>query len=446
MPEGQAPVLPQEAIRRKRDGMALDANTIATFVEAAVTGRASGEQVAAFLMAAFLRGLDRDETVALTQAMTRSGLRLAWPDLHGPVLDKHSTGGVGDAVSLILAPAIAACGGYVPMISGRGLGHTGGTLDKLEAIPGYDTRPALPRLRAVVREVGCAIVGQTADLAPADRIFYAVRDVTATVESIPLITASILSKKLAAGLDALVMDVKTGNGAFMQGRAEAITLARSIGGVARDAGLPTGAFVTDMDQPLMRAAGNALELRQAVDLLAGRTHEPRLMAVVVALGAAMLRLGGLVDSHEAGAARLVAALSSGQAAECFDRMVAALGGPSDIVARAAVLLPAAPVVRPVLATRAGVVGRIDTRAVGFAVVALGGGRTRPDDAVDPRVGFTGLLPVGAPVEAGTPLGFVHAATDAAAVGGTAALTAAYRVADTAAPTPDPILEQFDVTA
>jgi thymidine phosphorylase len=435
--------LPQELIRRKRDGKALSPTAIATFIESAVAGRVSGEQVAAFLMAAFLRGLARDETVALTDAMMRSGSRLAWPDLPGPAMDKHSTGGVGDNVSLMLAPAVAACGGFVPMISGRGLGHTGGTLDKLESIPGYDTRPAPDRLRTIVREVGCAIVGQTADLAPADKLLYGIRDVTATVESVPLITASILSKKLAAGLDHLVMDVKTGSGAFMAEHHRARELAQSLIAVADGAGLPTSALITDMDQPLASAAGNACEVRAAIDYLTGAHREPRLHAVVVALGGEMLRLGGLAASAAEGEARIEAALASGAAAERFGRMVVAHGGPANLLERAPAVLPAAPVIRPVRARQAGIVAGIATRAVGLAVVGLGGGRTCSADPVDPRVGFTALLPVGAAVDPDTPLGVVHAASDADADRGAAALLAAYGIADRAPPPRPAVIERLE---
>ena len=431
--------LPQEVIRAKRDGLGLDAATIAAFIDGVVSGRVSGEQTAAFLMAAFLRGLDRPETIALTRAMTLSGTVLRWGDLPGPVLDKHSTGGVGDNVSLMLAPAVAACGGYVPMISGRGLGHSGGTLDKLEAIPGYETRPAFDRFEAVVRAVGCAIIGQTPDLAPADRILYSIRDVTATVESIPLITASILSKKLAAGLGGLVMDVKTGSGAFMTTHNEARALANSLIAVAEGAGLPTRALITDMDQPLASAAGNALEVRNAIDYLTGRRREPRLHAVVTALGGTMLSLGGLARDAEDGASRIVRAIESGAAAERFGRMIAALGGPADIVEHADRILPVAPVTRTVMALHAGFAAHIDTRAVGLAVVQLGGGRSKPTDAVDPAVGFSDLAALGADL-ANVPLGIVHARTEAEAEAAADALRQAYGAAATAPTLRMPIIE------
>jgi thymidine phosphorylase len=411
--------LPQEIIRDKRDGRALDAGDIADFIAGLADERIGEGQAAAFAMAVYFRGMAPAELVALTRAMTRSGAILRW-DLPGPVLDKHSTGGVGDKVSLLLAPIVAACGGYVPMISGRGLGHTGGTLDKLDAIPGYRTQPDLAAFQRVVREAGCAIIGQTAELAPADRRLYAIRDVTATVESVPLITASILSKKLAAGLGGLVMDVKTGSGAFLPTLDEARALARSIVEVAVGAGLPTVALLTDMNEVLGRTAGNALEVAEAVDLLAGRGGDARLRAVTLALARAMLALGGLDPD------RAEAALASGAAAERFARMVAALGGPADILERR---LAAAPVVRAAAPARAGVVARIDVREVGLAVVELGGGRRRADQAIDHRVGLADIAGLGEAVGAGRPLALVHARDEAAATRAAARLAAAFTIAD-----------------
>ena len=427
--------LPQETIRRKRDGLGLDATEIADFVAGLTEGRVTEGQAAAFCMAVFFRGLTLPERVALTRAMTESGTVLAW-DLPGPVLDKHSTGGIGDTVSLPLAAMVAACGGYVPMISGRGLGHTGGTLDKLASIPGYDAVPGLARFQTVVRAVGCAIIGQTAELAPADRRLYAIRDVTGTVESLDLITASILSKKLAAGLDGLVMDVKVGSGAFMAGMPEARALAESIVGVATGAGLRTVALVTDMDAPLASAAGNAVEVAYAIDYLAGRRREARFHAVTLALGAEMLVAGGLAAETAEASDRLEDALGSGRAAELFGRMVAALGGPADLLERPAKHLPAAPVVRAV--RRDGPVSGIATREIGLAVIGLGGGRTRPEDGIDPRVGFTDLA---RPGEAGDLLGVVHAADADAADRAEAALRAAYRSGE-AAPEGAAVLERI----
>ncbi len=406
--------LPQELIRIKRDGGALSRPQIAAFVSGLVDGSWSEGQVAAMAMAVVLRGMGTDETVALTQAMAASGERLDWRDAHlpGPVLDKHSTGGVGDKVSLILAPAVAACGAVVPMISGRGLAHTGGTLDKLEALPGYSVRPARDRLLATLRDAGCAIVGAGEQLAPADARLYAIRDVTATVESVPLITASILSKKLAASLDALVIDVKCGNGAFCTTPQDALSLARTLVAVARGAGLRCSALITDMNEVLGHSAGNALEVREAIDFLTGRSRDARLLELTRALAARLLQVGGVVATTEAGQALVQGALDDGAAAEHFARMVAALGGPRDVLHDAR--LPQAPVQRDVPSPRDGVISAMDTRAIGLAVVELGGGRRRPGEAIDPRVGLSNVRPLGASVRKGDPLARVHAADPAAA--------------------------------
>ena len=403
-------MLPQEIIRTKRDGRTLSDEDISAFIAGLTNGQVTDAQAAAFAMAVFFRGMTMAERVALTRAMMASGQRLEWSDLPGPVLDKHSTGGIGDNVSLMLAPVVAACGGYVPMISGRGLGHTGGTLDKLDSIPGYISQPDIALFRKVVRETGAAIIGQTADLAPADKKLYSIRDVTATVESIPLITASILSKKLAAGLQGLVMDVKTGSGAFMPTLEGSRELAKSLADVATGAGLPTTALITDMDEPLASAAGNAIEY------LTGAHRDPRLHQVVLALGADMLLIGGLVATLDEGFAKLEQAITSGSAADHFQRMVTALGGPSDVMEKPEKHLPKADVILPILAKREGVVHAIATREIGLAVVALGGGRTRAEDGIDHSVGFAKLLSVGTAVSNDTPLGFVHArnASDAEA--------------------------------
>lgn len=435
-------MLPQEIIRRKREGQPVDPADIAALVEGLTHGSVTEGQVAAFAMAVFFRGMSRDESVALTLAMRDSGTVLDWTGLEGPVLDKHSTGGIGDNVSLMLAPAIAACGGFVPMISGRGLGHSGGTLDKLDSIPGYSTQPDIETFRRVVEEAGCAIIGQTADLAPADKRLYAIRDVTATVESVPLITASILSKKLAAGLDGLVLDVKTGSGAFMATLESARDLAESLVGVANGAGLKTSALITGMDEPLASAAGNAVEVANAVDYLTGRHRDARLHEVVVSLAAELLALGGLADDAEAGRAKVEEAYASGRAAETFGRMVKALGGPGDFVERPEAYLKKAPVVRPVTAEHAGIVGAIDTRAVGVAVVELGGGRARASDTIDHTVGFTGLAGLGSTVGGDAPLAMVHARNEAHAARAEAALRSAYRVGDEAAAPSAAVLERI----
>ncbi len=428
-------MLAQEIIRRKREGLALDEAQIDAFVHGLVAGAWSEGQVAALAMAICLRGMTRAETVALTRAMARSGEVLDWSRarLPGPIVDKHSTGGVGDKVSLVLAPIVAACGGVVPMVSGRGLGHTGGTLDKLASLPGYRLTPNRAMLVRALRGAGCAIVGASARIAPADRRLYAIRDVTATVESVPLITASILAKKLAAGLQALVTDVKVGNGAFCATLPAAMALAESLVEVAAGAGLPTRALITDMNQVLGTSAGHALEVRESIAFLTGAAREPRLLALTLALAAQMLNLAGLADSVAEGERLARRALDSGAAAERFARMVAALGGPRDVLTDAA--LPTAPLRIRLLAARAGVVAAMDTRAIGLAVVALGGGRARARDPIDLRVGFSELLPIGAQVERHQPLAVVHAASDAAAEAALHDLAAAMTIADTATTTP-----------
>ncbi|MGL4729231.1 MAG: thymidine phosphorylase [Bosea sp. (in: a-proteobacteria)] len=420
--------LPQEIIRKKRDGAALDPADIAAFISGLTKGSVTDAQAAAFAMAVFFRDMTPAECVALTKAMRDSGEVLAW-DLPGPALDKHSTGGVGDTVSLMLGPVVAACGGYVPMISGRGLGHTGGTLDKLEAIPGYNATPDNALFRKVVRQTGCAIIGQTANLAPADKKLYGIRDVTATVESIPLITASILSKKLAAGLDGLVMDVKSGSGAFMATLEGARALAKSIVAVANGAGLPTTALITDMDGPLADAAGNALEVSYAIDFLTGVRREARMLEVVIALAADMLVLGKLATTIPEARAKAEQALISGAATERFARMVTALGGPANIIENPRAHLAQAPITRPVHAKQSGMIARIDTRGLGLAVVALGGGRTRSEDAIDPAVGLTQLAERGDMAGAGKPLCMVHARNEAGFAAAEAMVQNAYHLGE-----------------
>jgi thymidine phosphorylase len=434
-------LLPQEIIRRKRDGHTLDAADITAFINAMSSGSITEGQVAAFAMAIFFNGMKRDEAVALTLAMRDSGDILDWSDLPGPAVDKHSTGGVGDNVSLILAPIVAACGAYVPMISGRGLGHTGGTLDKMDSIPGYRSQPDNALFRKVVHEVGCAIIGQTANLAPADKRLYSIRDVTATVESIPLITASILSKKLSAGLNALVLDVKSGNGAFMTRNRDAVSLAESIVAVAAGAGLTTTAVLTDMNEPLALAAGNAVEVRNAVDFLTGDRRDTRLETVTLALAAEMLVSAKLAPNHKAATDTASEALSSGKAAEIFGRMVAGLGGPTDFISRTRHHLAVAPITHEVKATQAGYVAAVDTRAVGVAVVTLGGGRIRPQDPIDHAVGITALQPIGARMEEGDPVALVHARTDADAVAAVKTIQAAYGFSERKPRTIAPVLRR-----
>ncbi|QFT84407.1 Thymidine phosphorylase [Halomonas sp. THAF12] len=430
-------MLPQEAIRTKRDGRPLPPDAIRELVSGIADGGLSDAQVGALAMAIYLQGMDDAETVALTEATRDSGEVLDWSglDLPGPVLDKHSTGGVGDLVSLVLGPWVAACGGHVPMISGRGLGHTGGTLDKLEAIPGYSVTPDTATFRRLVKDAGVAIIGQTGSLAPADKRLYAVRDVTATVESLPLIVASILGKKLACGLDALVMDVKVGSGAFMPTPEASRELAEAIATVASRAGTPTTALLTDMSQPLAPCAGSAVEVREALAVLTGERRGGRLLEVTRTLAAEMLLAGGLAADRDAALTRLDERLASGAAAERFARMVAGLGGPSDLLERADAHLPAAPVVREVRAARAGHLGAIDTRAVGMAVVELGGGRRHPADAIDPAVGLSDIAELGAAVAAGQPLARIHARSEADAERAEARLRDALTLSDAPCPAP-----------
>ncbi|MGK9260906.1 thymidine phosphorylase [Sinorhizobium meliloti] len=422
-------MLPQEIIRKKRDGDRLDPADIAGFVAGVTDGSVSEGQAAAFAMAVWFSGMNRDECVALTLAMRDSGETLDWSDLARPIVDKHSTGGVGDNVSLMLAPIVAACGAAVPMISGRGLGHTGGTLDKLESIPGYDIQPSPELFRLVVDEVGCAIIGQTADLAPADKRLYAIRDVTATVDSVPLITASILSKKLAAGLRSLVLDVKLGNGSFMTDPAETEVLARSLVEVANGAGVRTSALITDMNEPLADAAGNALEIESCLAYLRGEKAGTRLDQVVMALAGEMLVAAG-VAAHEAEAEAMARrVLESGEAMERFGLMIRRLGGPGDFVDRPGAYLAGAPAVLAVPAGRNGYLASCETRELGMSVIALGGGRTRPDDRIDHRVGFTGLRPLGTKVEKGEPIAFVHAADRSQAEAIAKRVATLYAIAD-----------------
>jgi thymidine phosphorylase len=436
-------MLTAELIRRKRDGDELSPEEIEELVMGIADGSVTDAQVGAFAMAVVWRGMSASERVALTGAMTRSGDVLNWSEagLAGPVLDKHSTGGVGDKVSLVLAPILAACGGFVPMISGRGLGHTGGTLDKLESIPGYDVAPDTQRLGEVVSRVGCAIVGQTARLAPADRRLYAIRDATGTVESIPLIVGSILSKKLAAGLDALVMDVKVGSGAFLREIGEARELARAIVEVAGGNGMPTTALLTDMDQVLGRTAGNAVEVRESIDHLTGAAHDERLLEVTLALCAEMLVLGGLHSDFGAARAAALDALESGAAAERFAGMVAELGGPADLVDVPSRYLPGAPVIAPIDPSSSGLVNAVDVRAVGIAIVSLGGGRAREHERVDHSVGLTEVAAVGERVEpGGRPLALVHARDDDGARRAADAIRAAYVVGDPPGDVQLPVIE------
>ncbi|TDQ64301.1 thymidine phosphorylase [Maritalea mobilis] len=421
--------LPAEIIAKKRDGETLSPAEIGAFIEGVVSGAVKPEQAAAFAMAVYFQNMDMDERVALTLAMRDSGEVLNWDELDGPVIDKHSTGGVGDNVSLMLAPIWAACGAYVPMISGRGLGHTGGTLDKFDAIPGYQTSVDNALFRKVVAEAGCAIVGQTSNLAPADKILYAIRDVTATVDNISLITGSILSKKLAAGLDALVLDVKVGSGAFMKSADEAKALAESLVQVANGAGVRTSALISDMNQPLASAAGNALEVRNAVQFLTGEHRGANLEQVVLELAAHGLIHGGLSANLDAARQKAQDVLDNGRAAEQFGKMISGLGGPTDFMSRAEHYLPKAKIIRDVTLGQSGYVTEINAKQVGMGVVILGGGRKAPGDPLDYAVGFDQLAPLGQMIEQDTPIARLHATNEALADEAEERLKAAYSLGD-----------------
>ena len=405
--------LPQEIIRKKRDGHALSEEEIRYFINGVRDNTVSEGQIAALAMTIYFHDMTLQERVALTMAMRDSGSVLNWQSLglNGPVVDKHSTGGVGDVTSLMLGPMVAACGGYVPMISGRGLGHTGGTLDKLEAIPGFDIFPDDETFRRIIKDVGVAIIGQTNSLAPADKRFYATRDITATVDSIPLITASILAKKLAEGLDALVMDVKVGSGAFMPTVEQSELLAQSIVGVANGAGCKTTALLTDMNQVLASSAGNALEVREAVRFLTGEYRNPRLLEVTLALSAEMLVSGGLAADTDEAIRKLQAVLDNGKAADVFARMVAAQKGPADFIENMDKYLPAPMLSKALYADRPGIVSAMDTRALGMAVVGMGGGRRQASDTLDYSVGFSEMAQLGDSADNQRPLAVIHAATE-----------------------------------
>ncbi|MGB5346079.1 MAG: thymidine phosphorylase, partial [Woeseia sp.] len=419
-----------DVIRTKRDGHALSANQIQVLVDGLADGSLPAEQVSALAMAIFLNGMTFEESGHLTTAMAQSGTVLEWREegLDGPVVDKHSTGGVGDKVSFLLAPIVAACGGYVPMISGRGLGHTGGTTDKAESIPGYNATPDFDLFRKVVRSTGCAIIGQTSELAPADRRLYGIRDITGTVESVPLITASILSKKIAAGLDALVMDVKVGNGAFMSSMARAQELSKSIIGTAGRAGLKTSAIITDMNEVLGTTAGNALEIAEAVAYLRNEPADARLDEVTRALSAEMLLLTGIEETASGAQQRVAAAISTGAAAERFAKMVAELGGPKDFMDKPRRHLPQASVTQPVFLEGSGYLAEVDTFAMGNAVIFLGGGRRKLDDKLDLSVGFSDLVPVGTELGPDRPVAIVHAASAVQAEGAADLVRQACRLA------------------
>ena len=403
-------MLPQEIIRKKRDGQKLKQSEISEFIQGVTDGSIMDAQTAALTMAIFLQHMDAEETAALTLAMRDSGDVMQWLKFDKPIVDKHSSGGVGDKVSLMLAPLLACCDVYVPMISGRGLGHTGGTLDKFDSIPGYQTSPSNDKFRQTVKEVGCAIIGQTGNLAPADKKIYAIRDVCGTVESIELITASILSKKLAAGLEYLVMDLKCGNGAFMSNLEDARKLARSIVSVANTAGTKTSALLTDMNQVLGHTVGNALEVKEAVEFLQNQNPDPRLAAITLALCAELLV--NAKQAHDISSARtkLEKAWLSGAAREKFAQMVSSLGGPKDFCDKYDSYLPQAAIIKPVFANTTGYVTSMHTRDIGLSLIKLKGGRTRSDQKLDFATGFSNFCQIGDKVEQDTPLAYIHAQT------------------------------------
>ncbi|MEE2773962.1 MAG: thymidine phosphorylase [Pseudomonadota bacterium] len=400
-------MLAQELIRKKRDGLSLTSSELDWFVKRLTSGYISEGQAAAFAMATYFNGMSLEERVAFTMSMRDSGEVIDWQST-GPIIDKHSTGGIGDNVSLLLAPALAACGGYVPMVSGRGLGHTGGTLDKFDSIPGYNTQPDLDTFKRAVKSTGCAIVGQTPKVAPADKILYSIRDVTATVESIDLITASILSKKLSANLDALVLDIKCGNGAFMTSHRDAKTLAESLVSVSNLLGCKTIALLTDMNEPLASSVGNSLEVMNAVEFLSGKKRDQRLFNVVCSLGAELLVLMDLVENRSSGFAKIKNSFDSGSSAEIFSKMIAVLGGPSNFLDKASSILPRATIVEDVYAPQSGTVSAVDTRSLGISVVELGGGRRTVKDKIDYSVGFDNLLSIGDKADKNIPIGRIHA--------------------------------------
>ncbi|PCI73432.1 MAG: thymidine phosphorylase [Gammaproteobacteria bacterium] len=407
-------MLAQEIIRSKRDGNTLSAEEIKFFVKGISDRSISEGQIAALTMSVFFQGMNRNECVELTKSLQASGETLDWSNyqLNGPVVDKHSTGGVGDKVSIMLAPMLASCGVHVPMISGRGLGHTGGTLDKMESIPGYNVTPGIKDFQNIVANIGCAVIGQTAELAPADKRLYGVRDVTSTVESIPLITASILSKKLSSGLDALVMDVKTGSGAFAASREMAEALAKNIVEVGEGLGLPISALITDMSQVLGPTAGNTLEMIEVVDYLTGNYRDPRLHKVVIELAAELLVLSKASLSKEEAFTQLNKNLDSGLAAEYFEKMVVALGGPNNLLSEHEKILTKANIIIPVYPQNSTseilTITNMDARAIGNLVVELGGGRKRAQDSVDHSVGLSAIKGIGDEVSQSEPLMMVHA--------------------------------------
>jgi len=422
---------PQDIIRKKRDGAALSTEEINFFVEGVTRGDIADYQISALLMAIYLNGMDDEEQRVLTEAMLRSGSILDFSSIPKPKADKHSTGGVGDKTSLIIAPLVAACGVCVPMISGRGLGHTGGTLDKLESIPGYRVDLSATEFHRVLDQVGYAMAGQTAELAPADKKMYALRDATATIEAIPLIVASIISKKGAAGLDAMVIDVKVGSGAFMRDETRARALAHALVGTGNSCGIRTRALLTDMNQALGRAVGNSIEVQECVEILRGESHDGArpVLDLSMELSAHMLVLSKLEDSLEAARQRLQNALGSGKALECFRQNVTAQGGDGRVCDDPAGVLPLVSESFKVESPRSGYIASVEATEIGHAIAALGGGRVRIDDRVDPRVGFMSHAKIGDQVEAGQSLGVVYSGDQSKAQDAARRIEKAYQVTE-----------------
>lgn len=433
-------LLPQEIIRIKRNGGSLSQEQIQYFVDGLVTLNFNDAQAGSMAMAIFLQGMETREIIDFTMAMKNSGDVLSWPELDGPVVDKHSTGGVGDKVSFMLAAIVAACGAYVPMIAGRGLGHTGGTSDKLESIAGFNVQPSISEFKRIVKDLGMAIISQTDNLAPADKRLYGIRDITATVESIPLITASILSKKLAEGLDSLVMDVKVGNGAMMSNIEDARALAQSIVNVANGAGVLTQAIITDMNQVLGATAGNALEMAETVKYLNGSLREPRLHAVVVSLAKAMLVSAKIAENEDIAMKKINQVLASGAAADIFAKMIHALGGPSDFMEDPWRSMQRANIIVDVIAPEHGYITGMQTRDIGMAVVVLKGGRTANGQQIDHSVGFDRILPIGTRINRGDIVARVHASDQNAATAASQQYLAALTINEQQAEEP-PVIYQ-----
>lgn len=422
---------PQDVIRKKRDGQSLSREEIEFFISGVTSGRIADYQVSALLMAIYLNGMDRNEQQILTEAMLNSGNILDFSDIPKPKADKHSTGGVGDKTSIIIAPLVAACGVCVPMISGRGLGHTGGTLDKLESIPGYSVNLSATEFKKVLQDVGYAMAGQTAELAPADKKMYALRDATSTVEAIPLIVASIISKKGAAGLDAMIIDVKVGNGAFMREESRARDLAHALVNTGNSCGIKTRALLTDMNQPLGAAVGNSLEIKECIEILRGEASEGAapVLDISLELSAHMLVLANVEETIEAARERLQGVLRSGEALECLRRNIAAQGGEPRVCDQPDAFLPLVRESVKVESPRSGYIISVDTTEIGHSIAAIGGGRVRIEDKIDPTVGFISELKLGEQVRTGETFGVVYCADEDAAKEAARRIQAAYHVGD-----------------